>query len=86
MLPLSLRSRNVLWRAGVEMDGGDEQAKRYRERAQELLTLAADMKDLKSKETLLEVAMDYLQMAAAREALSKSDRERIDRSSKFKPR
>ena len=41
---------------------GDEQAKQYRDRAEQVLAIAADLKNLKSKETLLAVAMDYLQM------------------------
>lgn len=58
----------------TEMDGYDERAKLYRERAQGLLTIAQELKYLKAKETLLEAAMDYLQVAEAREALSQSGR------------
>ena len=50
------------------MDGDDEQAKRYRQRAEEVLAIAADLEDLKAKEILLQVAMDYLEMAARIEA------------------
>ena len=46
------------------MDGDDEQAKHYRQRAEEVLAIAADLEDLKAKEILLQVAMDYLEMAA----------------------
>ena len=46
------------------MDGDDEQAKHYRQRAEEVLAIAAHLEDLNAKETLLQVAMDYLEMAA----------------------
>jgi hypothetical protein len=59
---------------GRETDGDDEQAKLYRERAEKLLTIAAELNE-KSRAPLLEIAMDYLQIAAARGALSKSGRD-----------
>ena len=56
-----------------EMDRDDERAKLYRERAEKLLAIAQQLLDENSRAPLLEVAMDYLQMAASR-GLSKSDR------------
>ena len=49
-----------------EMDRDDEQAKLYRERAEKLLEIAERLLDEESRGPLLEVAMDYLQMAASR--------------------
>ena len=50
------------------MDGDAEQARHYRARAERVLAIAADLKDLHAKETLLQVALDYLEMAAKIEA------------------
>ena len=61
------------------MDGDDEVAKQYRERAQQLVALAEETSNQKSKDFLLQVAMDYLQQAITRE---RSAREQGERNSK----
>jgi hypothetical protein len=61
---------------GREMDGNDEEAKQYRERAEQLIVIAESVTDQKSKDFLLSVAMDYLRKASLREAArAKSERE-----------
>jgi hypothetical protein len=58
-----------------------DKVKRYRERAEEILALAAATTDMKARETLLAVAEDYKRRADAREAMSPADRKLVDRNS-----
>ena len=47
-----------------------EEVRRYRHRAGELRTIAADMKDKPSRDILIHVAEDYERMARTREAIA----------------
>jgi hypothetical protein len=58
------------------MDGDLEKARRYRERAEVVRTIASGIKDVPSREILLNVAIDYERMAKSRDAISASERAR----------
>jgi hypothetical protein len=61
---------------GCEMDGDENEAGRYRQRAEEVRKIAAATKDKESRATLMQVAEDYDRMAETREAIAKSDKKR----------
>ena len=52
------------------MAGEDAQARRYRERAEELRVIAAEMIDPKARESLIKVADDYERMAGQIERIA----------------
>ena len=58
------------------MDGDEDEAGRYRQRAVEVRKIAAATKDKESRATLIQVAEDYERMAETREAIANSDRRR----------
>ena len=64
------------------MNARDDRAAHYRERARQLLTIAASMSDKKSRETITSVAKDYERMAQSAESL---DRERAPSSTRRRP-
>jgi hypothetical protein len=49
-------------------------ARRYRQRAEELRTIASDDEGGKNRETLLKIAKDYDQMAETLEAIDRTNR------------
>jgi hypothetical protein len=49
-------------------------AKRYRQRAEELRTIAADDEGIRNREALLKIAKDYEQMAETLEAIDRTNR------------
>jgi hypothetical protein len=51
-----------------------EAARRYRFHGEELRTIAADMSDPKSRETVLKIANDYDRMALTMEAIDRTNR------------
>ena len=51
----------------------ETKSERYRQRAVELRAIAAQMLDLKARETLLEVAEDYERMAQTAENTARPD-------------
>jgi hypothetical protein len=53
---------------------GDEQAFRYRQRAEEVRVIAAAMKDLVSRNILLGVAEDYDHMARMMDGIAITER------------
>ena len=61
---------------GCQMDGDENEAGRYRQRAEEVRKIASATKDKDSRATLTQVADDYERMAETREALAKSDKKR----------
>ena len=58
------------------MDGDENEAGRYRQRAEEVRKIAAATKDKASRATLMQVADDYERMAETRDAIAKSDKKR----------
>jgi len=47
------------------MDSDAEKGLRYRQRAEELLKIAATIPDLKSKQIIIEAAEDYLRLSVS---------------------
>lgn len=67
---------------GFKMDGDDENAKLYRDRAQKLRAIAGAMHDSRSHQILLELADEYDHIAASCEAMASTDRKLAARNSK----
>ena len=63
------------------MDGDQETAERYRQRAHQVRAIAAQMMDQKTTDLLLSIAEDYDRLAATMEGIAQSDRERADQLS-----
>jgi hypothetical protein len=61
---------------GTELKDDIDSAQRYRQRAEELRTIASETTDQKAKDTLLEIAEDYERMATTRERIDKLERNR----------
>ena len=61
-------------RKGREMDEDRAKAARYRQRAEEVRTIADGMTDPQSRQSLLMVASDHLDMAATMDRIAEIDR------------
>ncbi len=61
------------------MDGDQDTAARYRQRAQEVRAIAAQMMDQETTDLLHSIAADYDRLAATMEGIAKSDIERADK-------
>ena len=64
------------------MDGDEENAKLYRDRAQKLRAIAGAMHDSRSHKILLELADEYEHIAASCEAMASTDRKLAARNPK----
>jgi hypothetical protein len=64
------------------MDGDEENAKLYRDRAKKLREIAEAMHDGKSRQVLLQLADEYDHIAATRDAIASTDRKLRERNSK----
>ena len=67
---------------GSKMDGDQNTAKRYRQRAQQVRVAAGQMVDKEAADLLLSIAADYEHMAETMETIAKSD---IARSKQGEP-
>jgi len=52
-----------------------DSAARYLQRAEELRSIAEETKDVRARETLLDIAKDYERMAASRKRIDRIDRQ-----------
>lgn len=58
------------------MNEDHETARRYRQRAEEVRTIAGDMRDRTSRQILVDIADDYERMAVIMDGIAASDRKR----------
>lgn len=64
---------NISINLGGQMSQETDTAVRYRQRAEELRTIAADDRTRENRTALLKIAMDYDQMAETLEAIDKTN-------------
>ena len=64
------------------MDGDENSAKLYRERAEKLRVIAQATHDKKAHDLLLQLAEEYDRLAGMRDALASTERRRATRKSR----